>query len=117
MPVNLQHLQLTVNATKTEKEHFQSLCAVSGIQNNFNPTRNLESARRNAPDSIHGGEIHDIKCKTGQPTQQLQILSCLCLCLFCKATHRTPVPMMVTLVHTQLGEAHSHGRNIHRQMT
>ena len=51
---------------KTEK-HFQSPCAVSGIQNNFNPNRNSESARRNAPDSVHGGEIRDIKCKTGQP--------------------------------------------------
>ena len=67
MPVNLQHLQHAVNATKTEQEHFQSPCAVSGIQNNFNPTRNSESARRNAPDSVHGGEICDIKCKTGQP--------------------------------------------------
>ena len=68
MPVNLQHLQRAVNATKTEQEHFQSPCAVSGIQNNFNPTRNSESARRNAPDSVHGGELRDIKCKTGQPT-------------------------------------------------
>ena len=40
MPVNLQHLQHAVNATKTEKEHFQLPCAVSGIQNNFNLTRN-----------------------------------------------------------------------------
>ena len=40
---------------------------MSGIQNNFNPTRNSESARRNAPDSVHGGEIRDIKCNTGQP--------------------------------------------------
>ena len=54
-------------AEKCRKEHFQSPCAVSGIQNNFNPTRNSESARRNAPDSVHGGEIRDIKCKTGQP--------------------------------------------------
>ena len=69
MPVNLQHLQHAKNATKTEKEHFQSPCAVSGIQNNFNPTRNSESARRNAPDSVHGGEIRDIKCKTGQPIE------------------------------------------------
>ena len=68
MPVNLQHLQHAVNATKTEQMHFQSPCAVSGIQNNFNPTRNSESARRNAPDSVHGGEIRDIKCETGQPT-------------------------------------------------
>ena len=68
MPVNLQHFQHAVNATKTEQEHFQSPCAVSGIQNNFNPTRNSESARRNAPDSVHEGEICDIKCKTGQPT-------------------------------------------------
>ena len=67
MPVNLQHLQHAVNATKTEKEHFHSPCAVSGIKNNFNPTRNSESARRNAPASVHGGEIRDIKCKTGQP--------------------------------------------------
>ena len=50
---------------------IKSPCAVSGIQNNFNPTRNSESARRNAPDSVHGGEIRDIKCKTGQPTVQL----------------------------------------------
>ena len=68
MPVNLQHLQHAENATKTEKKHFQSPCAVSGIQNNFNPTRNSESARRIAPDSVHGGEIRDIKCKTGPPT-------------------------------------------------
>ena len=68
MPVNLQHLQHALNATKTEQEHFQSPCAVSGIQNHFNPTRNSESARQNAPDSVHGGEIRDIKCKTGQPT-------------------------------------------------
>ena len=46
-------------------------CAVSGIQNNFNPTRNSESARRSAPDSVHGGEIRDINCKTGQPNAQL----------------------------------------------
>ena len=52
---------------KPTKEHFQSLCAVSGIQNNFNPTQNSESARRNTPDSVHGGEIRDTKCKTGQP--------------------------------------------------
>ena len=50
-----------------KKKHFQSPCAVSGIQNNFNPTRNSGSARRNAPNSVHGGEIRDIKCKTGQP--------------------------------------------------
>ena len=72
MPVNLQHLQHAENATKTKKNHFQSHfqspCAVSGIQNNFNPTRNSESVRRNAPDSVHGGEIRDMKCKTGQPT-------------------------------------------------
>ena len=71
MPANLQHLQHAVNATKTEQEHFLSPCAVSGIQNNFNPTRNLESARRNAPDSVHGGEIRDMKYKTGQPNIQV----------------------------------------------
>ena len=48
-------------------DRFQSPCAVSGIQNNFNPTRNSESAGRNAPYSVHEGEIRDIKCKTGQP--------------------------------------------------
>ena len=58
---------------KTEQEHFQSPCAVSGIQKNFSPTRNSESARRNAPDSVHGGEIRDIKCKTGQPSDHLYI--------------------------------------------
>ena len=41
---------------------------MSVIQNILNPTRNSESARRNAPDSVHGGEIRDIKCKTGQPS-------------------------------------------------
>ena len=71
MPVNLQHLQHAVIATKTDQEHFQSPCAVSGIQNNFNPTRNSESARRNAPDFVHGGKIRDIKCKTGQPNVHL----------------------------------------------
>ena len=70
MPVNLQHLQHALNATKTEKERFQLSCAVSVIQNNYNPTRNSESARRNAPDSVHGGEIRDIKCKTVQPNEQ-----------------------------------------------
>ena len=69
MPVNLQHLQHAENATKTETEQFQSPCAVSGIQNNFNPTGYSESERRNAPDSVHGGEIRDIKCKTGQPNE------------------------------------------------
>ena len=68
MPLNLQHLQHAVNATKTEQEHFQSPCEVSGVQNNFKPTRNSESAHRNAPDSVHGGEIRDIKYKTGQST-------------------------------------------------
>ena len=55
---------------KNRKKRFQSPCAVSEIQNNFNPTRNSESARRNAPDSVHGWEIRDIKCKTGQPNAQ-----------------------------------------------
>ena len=41
---------------------------MSGIQNNFNPTPNSVSARRNVPDSVHGGRIRDIKCKTGQPS-------------------------------------------------
>ena len=36
------HLQI---AEKCQQEHFQSPCAVSGIQNNFNPTRNSESAK------------------------------------------------------------------------
>ena len=48
-----RHLQHAENATKNEKKHFHSPCAVSGIQNNFNPTRNSELARRNAPDSVH----------------------------------------------------------------
>ena len=61
------HLQIAENA---EQEHFQSPFAVSGIRNNFNPTRNSESARRNAPDCVNAGEIRDIKCKTGQPNVQ-----------------------------------------------
>ena len=53
---------------KTNKSIFNRLVRCQEFKIISNPTRNSESARRNAPDSVHGGEIRDIKCKTGQPT-------------------------------------------------
>ena len=93
---------------KPKKKHFQSPCAVSEIQNNFNLTRNSESARRNAPDSVHGGEIRDIKCKTGQPIQQRDPSLGRVWCLLGRRTSYAEYSILRSMRHKELTSQDGH---------